>query len=234
VTVVASQGRLLARNTILNLLGQVVPALAAIVFLPYTLHGLGVARFGILSLAWVLLGYLGLFDLGLGRATIRFVADALGRRQPDTIPAVVWTSFLIQLGSGVAGGAILAAATPLLIPAVIKVPGPLVGEARAVVELLGLALPILVTTSGLRGVLEAHQRFDLVNVVRGLAGVMMFAIPAAGVLAGLRLPAIMVGLDVGLLLVGLSYLALDLSIVPQLRRRPTVARHLLRPLFVFG
>jgi O-antigen/teichoic acid export membrane protein len=54
------------------------------------------------------------------------------------------------------------------------------------------------------------------------------------VLAGLRLSAIMVGLDVGLLLVGLSYLALDLSIAPQLRRRPTVARHLLRPLFVFG
>ena len=75
MTAVASQGRLLARNTILNLLGQVVPAVAAIVFLPYTLHGLGIARFGILSLAWVLLGYLGLFDLGLGRATIRFVAD---------------------------------------------------------------------------------------------------------------------------------------------------------------
>jgi len=64
------QGRLLAKNTVFNFIGQTIPALVAIVTIPYIIHGLGVERFGILSLVWVVLGYFNLFDLGLGRAVI--------------------------------------------------------------------------------------------------------------------------------------------------------------------
>jgi O-antigen/teichoic acid export membrane protein len=234
MTAPASQGRLLARNTVLNLFGQVLPAVTAVVLLPYTVHGLGIARFGILSLAWILVGYLSLFDLGLGRATIRFVSDALGRKEPASIPAVVWTSFGIQLVSGSIAGVILALLAPVLIPTVIKVPGPLVGEGRAVVQLLGLVLPVLICSSGLKGVLEAHQRFDLVNIVRSAGGTLMFAVPAAGVALGLRLPGIMLGLDAGLLLVAVAYLALDLAVAPSLRDGFRLDRSLLRPLFAYG
>ena len=234
VTPVASQGRLLARNTALNLIGQVLPAVAAIVFLPYTLHGLGVARFGILSLAWTLLGYLSLFDLGLGRATIRFVSDALGRGQREVIPSVVWTSIATQLISGLIGSVALIVATPYLVPAVIKVPAPLVGEARAVLVLLGLALPVLICSSGAKGVLEAHQRFDLVNVVRSVSGTLMFAIPAAGIFAGFGLAVIMAAIDGELLLMFGVYLALGLGLAPELRRYPRIDRRMVRRLLSFG
>ena len=152
--------------------------------MPYTVHGLGVARFGVLSLAWILIGYLSLFDLGLGRATIRFVADAVGREEGHQIPRVVWTSAAIQFSSGVVGGLAVAALANVLVPGVIKVPADLVPEARTVIVLLGLGLPILVVTTGFKGVLEAHQRFDLVNIVRSTGGVLMFGIPAAGCSSG--------------------------------------------------
>jgi O-antigen/teichoic acid export membrane protein len=60
--------RALSRNTVLNLAGGLVPSLVAIVAIPYTLHGMGVERFGILSLYWVAFGYFAVVDLGLARA----------------------------------------------------------------------------------------------------------------------------------------------------------------------
>ena len=63
-----TQGKLLARNTILNVLGYGLPMLVAIFAIPLLVKGLGTERFGILTLAWVIIGYLSLFDLGLGRA----------------------------------------------------------------------------------------------------------------------------------------------------------------------
>jgi O-antigen/teichoic acid export membrane protein len=63
-----TSGRLLARNTIWNLIGQLVPLLVGMVAIPPLVRGLGIDRFGLLSLVWVIIGYFSFFDLGLGRA----------------------------------------------------------------------------------------------------------------------------------------------------------------------
>lgn len=82
------QSGLLARNTAMNLVGQVIPLLVGLATIPYVVRGLGADGFGILSIAWVLLGYFSLFDLGLGRATIKFVAEVLFGREffPSVAP----------------------------------------------------------------------------------------------------------------------------------------------------
>ena len=64
----ALRGRTIARNTIWNIVGQSLPLLLAVVAIPLLIRRLGVDRFGVLTLAWALVGYFGLFDLGLGRA----------------------------------------------------------------------------------------------------------------------------------------------------------------------
>jgi len=68
---------ILARNTFLNIIGLSLPFLVGIIAIPLIISGLGTERFGLLSLGWVILGYVGIFDLGLGRATTKFVASAL-------------------------------------------------------------------------------------------------------------------------------------------------------------
>lgn len=77
------RGSLLAHNTLLNFIGQAVPLLVGVVTIPFIVQGLGTERFGLLSLAWVILGYFTIFDLGLGRATTNFVAEALGKGEDD-------------------------------------------------------------------------------------------------------------------------------------------------------
>jgi len=59
-----ARGSRLSRNTVLNLVGQCAPLLVAIFAIPLLIRGLGTDRFGVLTLAWVVIGYFSLFDLG--------------------------------------------------------------------------------------------------------------------------------------------------------------------------
>ena len=57
-----------ANNALWNLTGQIAPLAVALVALPPLIRALGMERFGFISLAWALVGYAGLFDLGISRA----------------------------------------------------------------------------------------------------------------------------------------------------------------------
>ena len=61
-----TSGRLLARNMIFNFAGQAAPLLVALFAIPLLIDGLGTARFGVLALAWIVIGYFSFFVLGLG------------------------------------------------------------------------------------------------------------------------------------------------------------------------
>jgi O-antigen/teichoic acid export membrane protein len=68
-----------ARNTAWNLLGMCAPMVVALFAIPLLVEGMGKDRFGLLTLIWMLVGYLGVFDLGLGRALTQTVAQRLGK-----------------------------------------------------------------------------------------------------------------------------------------------------------
>jgi O-antigen/teichoic acid export membrane protein len=57
-------------NFLLNVAGTIVPLATALITIPIYIAHIGAARYGILSVAWILLGYLGFLDLGLSRASI--------------------------------------------------------------------------------------------------------------------------------------------------------------------
>src|SRR4029077_5314415 len=101
-----TSGRLLAHNTVWNLLGQFLPMVVGVVTIPLLIRGIGVARFGVLSLAWIVIGYFSLFDLGIGRALTKLVADKIGTHQDHAIPALVWTSLVLMFLLSVFGGLI--------------------------------------------------------------------------------------------------------------------------------
>jgi O-antigen/teichoic acid export membrane protein len=114
--------RLLARNTVWNLLGQALPLLVALLAIPYLVAGLGTSRFGVLTLAWMVIGYFSLFDLGLGRALTKLVAEKLGSSRDEQIPRAVWTALSMMLGFGILGAALAALATPWLVGSGLEIP----------------------------------------------------------------------------------------------------------------
>lgn len=185
--------RRLARNTLLNLLGQGLPLLVALVTVPYVVHGLGPERFGLLSLAWVVLGYFTVFDLGLGRATTKYVAELVARDARDAAQRTVVTAVLCQLTTGICGGLVLIAASGSLV-AVFRLPPATIKEGQLGFALMGLALPAVLASSSLFGALEAHQRFDLATVARLPLAAGTYLLPALGVAVSTRLPQILISL----------------------------------------
>ena len=78
-----TSGPTLARGVVWNALGQGLPLVAALFAVPILIDVLGTDRFGVLTLAWIAIGYFGLFDLGLGRALTQLVAGSLGNTDGD-------------------------------------------------------------------------------------------------------------------------------------------------------
>ena len=122
-------GKTIARNTFLNIVGQAAPLLVGVATMPYVIRRLGPDRFGILALVWIVVGYFALFDLGIGPATTKFVAELLGKGEIERIPAVVWTALVTQSGMGSLAGLLLAAASPMLVHRLLKIPVSLQPEA---------------------------------------------------------------------------------------------------------
>ena len=103
-----TSGKLLARNTVWNLVGQGVPLIAAVFAIPLLIKGLGIERFGVLTLAWMVIGYFSLFDFGIGRALTKVVAEKLGSGHTEDIPAIAWTALFLMLVLGVVGAIVVA------------------------------------------------------------------------------------------------------------------------------
>jgi len=228
------RGGLLARNTALNLVGRALPLMVGIVTIPFIIRGLGTDRFGILSLTWVVLGYFSLFDLGLGRATTKFVAEYLGRGETDRLARLVWTSVALQGVLGIVGGVAVAALVPLLVDRVLNIPPQFVAETKGAFYLLALSVPVVILSSSVRGVLEAGQRFDLVNAVQVPAGAATFLLPVVALLFGAQLFGIVVLLVTSRLVTLLAYFALCFMVFPALKRSFSIHLELVRPLLAYG
>ncbi len=227
-------GSLLVRNTGLSFIALILPMPIAILTVPYLIRGLGNERFGLLSLAWSLLGYFNLFDLGLGRATTKFVAAALGTNDLQKIPRIIWTSLLVQVAIGVFGAIVLASSTPLLVSKFLKLSPGIIDEARQTFYFLSIATPLVICSRNLRGVLEASQRFDLIACVQIPASLINVSLPAIGVMLRFRLPQI-ICMIIGLwLLNATAYLFFCFKLFPAVRHSVSPDRSLVRPLLSFG
>ncbi len=225
-------GGLLAKNALLNFIGQVIPLLVGVITIPFIVRGLGTERFGLLSLAWVILSYFAIFDIGLGRATTKFVAEALGKGKED-VTEIVWTAVTIQVIMGIIGGVVLAGITPFLVEQILKIPPYLIEEARATFYLLAIAVPVVLISSSFRGILEAAQRFDIINAVKIPLNTLIFLLPLVGVLLNFQLLGIVALLLIARVLALLVIIVFDLWLFPKLRKI-SVSFNLFPRLFSFG
>jgi O-antigen/teichoic acid export membrane protein len=170
-------GRLLARNVLWNLLGAGLPLLVALWAIPALINGMGTERFGLLAIIWMSVGYFSLFDMGMGRALTKLIAERLGDGRETELPALIRTGLRVMFGLGMIAAATVAAISPWLVEDLLNVPVLLTVEAVWSLWILAATLPFVVSTAGLIGILQGHQRFFHINVVRIPLGVMNFLGP---------------------------------------------------------
>lgn len=227
-------GSRLAGNAVITIVARALPLSFGFFVIPYLLRHLGQDRFGILSFAWLVLGYFAMFDLGTGKATTKLVAEAIAAPGRSNIGEIFWNALGFQILAGLlASGCMLLIARPLA-HRFLTVPGAMQAEATAVFRVLALMGPWILTASCLSGCLEASQRFDLVNAVNAPATASLFLVPALVTWLGFGIVHIATGLLLAQAIKTLVFFCICLRHLPPIRKRPTIDFGIFCKLLSFG
>jgi len=167
-----------SRHTGYNLIGSAIPLITAIVTIPIYLRLVGSDRYGVLAIAWLLLGYFGLFDLGLGRATsfrIASLKDAPAAARARTF----WAAMLVNVAMGLVGGLVLWLAAQQFFGQFFKVSEALRPEILKALPLLAASVPVATLTGVLTGAVQGRERFLEINIVSVISSLFFQLFPLA-------------------------------------------------------
>lgn len=164
------------RNTIYNLAGSLAPTVLSLLTVPIYLKLVGSERYGVLAIAWLLLGYFGLLDLGMSRATSFRIAaqkDAPASARAGTF----WAALFVNASMGVLGGVLLWLAAGYFFGSAMKIDESLRAETLSAAPLLAAAVPIATITGVLTGALQGRQRFLQINLISSISTALFQLLP---------------------------------------------------------
>jgi len=228
-----STGKLL-RFTGWNLFGLCAPMAVAFFALPPLRGRMGEDIYGAFMFLLTVINYLSILDLGLGRAATQFMSARLASRKMDEIPPIFWTVMAMMLGLSLAGMMVFFPLVPSIVCSWSKIPPALQADAVNTLFAAGIGTPFLVLTACLVGVLEAHQKFKLINIIRLPMQIYTFLGPLAVALISHSLLAPVVALLAGKAVECAIYFGACLWEVPLLRRGVEFQRKLVANLFALG
>jgi O-antigen/teichoic acid export membrane protein len=163
----------------------------------------------------------------------KLVAEELGAGRAGEVPGLIWTAFALIGIVGAAGTAIIALISPWLVYSVLHIPGGLEAETLGGFYLMAASIPMVVHAAGLRGVLEAYQRFDLTNAIRISTGVLSFLSPLAVLPFSNNLSWVIFVVVIVKFIDWLAHIWFCFRVVPALRKL-SWSHSFVRPLVSFG
>jgi len=165
----------LLKNTSYNFFGLIIPLLVSLITVPIYIDWIGEVRYGILAIAWLLLGYFGLFDLGLSRATAQSIAqfDA----EPPKQAEIFWTALSLNVAMGLLGGLIVWPIAVLFFEQYFVVDDAYRSEILKAIPWLVMAVPLATLSGVLVGALQGRERFLELNVISSSGTILFQVLP---------------------------------------------------------
>lgn len=196
-----------SRHTAYNLLGTAAPILVALVSIPFYIGLIGEQRYGMLAIAWVLLGYFGVFDLGIGRAAAQRIAT-LEKANVARAPTF-WTALALNSALGMLGGLAIWPAAQYFFSEQFQIDADLRPEVLQALPWLMLALPLSTINGVLSGALQGGERFLQLNVINATGSILFQTLPLLA--AWLWTPdlSILLPVAIGARLLGVIFLFLS-------------------------
>lgn len=218
-----------------SFVGFAFPILAAAIAVPQLIVSLGTDRFGILSLVWIVLGYFGFFDMGLGQGLIYLISKKFGDGREAEIARIARTGIFFIGLFGVIGGSLLFLVSSWMATSVFKIPEDLLDEAIEAFYFVALSIPAILVTVGFRSVLEAYQKFKLIGLIRAPVGVLSYLAPLAIVPYSISLSNVVAALVLSRLVALIIYVVACTRTCPEiLKREPIINLKILRELLQFS
>lgn len=152
----------IARNSIYNITGTLVPAVVSVLLVPVYISLIGAERYGTLAIAWLLLGFFSQADFGMGRAVTRAVADRRDK-DPTERAAIVWSGLAVVSGVGLASAAAVFLLGGFFFSGPFKVEGEIRSEMLDALWMLAACNLVVALSGVVTGGLRGLERFALVS-----------------------------------------------------------------------
>ena len=158
----------LIKNSTWNIAGFVLPLIVAIPAMGFIGRSLGLEKFGLFTLAYALVGYAGIFDMGLSRAVIR--AIAINSNDENSIKKILGTASVFIFFLGLLATSIVYFNAARIVD-LLSVSQQLREDAIQGFQYLSLAvLPLLLSTVWF-SYLEGDGRFYKLSILKTVTGI---------------------------------------------------------------
>lgn len=152
-----SRAAAILKNTAANYVQQFVAVAVFMLLTPFAARQLGTEQFGLWSLMWSMVGVLGLIDMGVSSATVKFIADARGRQAPERVSQLCSTFFWVQSTLALCVMGIAAMIMPFL-ATIFNIPDHFVRTGVIVFGILSFRVASGMPFGLFAGLLTAHRR----------------------------------------------------------------------------
>jgi len=211
----------ISRNIFSNWIGFLIYVIVSFFLSPFIVHQLGNTGYGIWVLVGSLTGYLGILDLGLRPAVVKYVAHYKALGDDENINRVVNTvlaTFTVIASFVVIGSLILS----YFSTEAFKVPREYHIQLRVIIVIIGLNVAASFPFGVFSATLNALQRFDLNNVIQ----ISVFLIRTVLVVLFLRLGGGLIALGIIVLASSLAEFMLKARWCLKINPAMKVNRHL--------
>jgi O-antigen/teichoic acid export membrane protein len=156
-----------AVNIGMNWVAMAISMVVPFFLTPFIIRSLGVTAYGIWIVAVSTVSYLGILDMGLRSAVIRFVSKAEAQGKPEdaraAIGAALWFRLLIS-----GGVALISVGLAFGFPHWFKIPADLQRAGQITVVLCALGVAVTLVSGVFGAVLAATHRFDILSSLSAL------------------------------------------------------------------
>lgn len=201
---------------------------------PYLVHKLGADAYGLFSIIIVVIGYFSVLDLGLGAATVKYVADFNARGDYQSIFLIVSTSLSIFLVMGTVGMLMMIGLAAPISNGLLHLPDSLTGTATVSLYIASLGFFVNMMLTVFSSVPTALQRLDIVNKRNLVVGTLTVVFQVALLAAGLGLKTMVVVYVAANALGMILFIKVCRSLLPMVSLRPVLHRGFVMRLLRFG
>lgn len=191
-----------------NIVGLALPLVVAAASIPLLLGNIGAEKFGLIGLAWGMIGYASMLDLGVSRAVTQRLAIIRGTQEESCASSLLDSAAVVTVALSCV---FLVAMTVLAlcgVDRIVSIEGTTPEELRTATLLVAIALPFQALGMTYKGTNEAYLNFAGIAIIRLMLGIGNFAGPLLVSLWTVRLDAMVATLTVARVIAFVLYFIL--------------------------
>lgn len=231
--VTSSKPKSLLGNAGWSMISTVWFTATSFVLTPFLIAYLGTAHYGLFALLASISGVLGIMDLGLGQATLRYVAHYYGRDDVAGINRTVGSTFAVYVLTGTLAWAVLFFGAPWIAGLLAVAPAD-VELTTSLLRLTAISFGLMLISGAFGAIPKALQRYDVDTAAQIAQSFVQLSGTAVILLLGMGIYELVIwSLITTLFRQGVNMM-LAKRLIPELRLWPMPSREGLREVFGFG